>query len=316
MKLALNKKSAEALYELANKLPTSVDAITEETEKLLALYKSLEADLGIHREQFESLLLHAQKSIILLSSSISQAQIILYLTGDYILRYIGREDLEFGQIPSNQNASYVLSTKKDGIRPKRSPQETEDFTMHNFLENNGYINGNLFSFMRIIEDGKAILVRRKGSPTGYQKPDQYKYESSNSILYIVEEKNYSVENGLHSLVNAIVSQAENRIRNCLDVEVSEGLMGNECVGKINKLVLTFCIDLKGHEKHKDDSQVLISELQQLNIRNQSKLQTMDFVDVIKGKLLERFPDQKELTDRVSLRIVTYLGDIPNKSLCE
>lgn len=107
MKLALNKESADLLYYLADKLPESVNKITDDTDTLLNVYRSVEGDLGVHKEQFELMLLHAKKATLLALDSISQIQIVLNTTADYIMEYVNSDNQ-----PNSSEPQKTIWTKR------------------------------------------------------------------------------------------------------------------------------------------------------------------------------------------------------------
>ena len=299
MKLELNEESAYLLYGLADRLPSIFEQIMEDTEQLINIYRSVNGDLGVHTRNFEAMLLQIKKATLLASEPLSYLPNDLRKTADKIMDYINSDSLSD-------------TSPKEKPKPNTS-QQTEELTKK-LLSGAGYIDGNKYAFeKKQREDGKFVLLPRHGSNEGYQKPDKYKFNCAKSTLYIVEDKNYRIENGLHSLVDNMVKQAANRIDHCLNVIVPEGVMENKNEGYIEKLVITFSVDLKGHEFHKDESDVLIGELQNLRTRNKGYI-TLSFVDTVKKHLSEKCLNYQKFRDKVTLRVVTLLGDIPNKPL--
>lgn len=144
-----------------------------------------------------------------------------------------------------------------------------------------------------------MLYRAPGNQKGDQKPDSYKFDESKKTLFIIEAKNYKVENGIYNLVNNIFDQASRRIDNCMDVSVPQGLMGNTENGYIENMTITFAIDLDGHELHKNNSPVLIKELDDIPKKVYSKLRDQY------GNLTAK---------RVYLRIGTIINGRFNKPL--
>lgn len=109
-------------------------------------------------------------------------------------------------------------------------------------------------------NGIAFLEKHPGNQKGDQKPDKYKFVEKTNELFIVEDKNYGVEKNINSLVNNIAKQAIKRIDGCLGVKVPVGVLNNCAEGMVERISITFSIDLMGHYFHNDNTPVTIEEL--------------------------------------------------------
>ena len=87
-KLSLNQESVEVLYYLADKLPVTVESLNEATVKLLEIYNSLSDDLGVHRNDFQIMLLKTQKTLLLANDSFSYAELVLRNAAERIDEYL------------------------------------------------------------------------------------------------------------------------------------------------------------------------------------------------------------------------------------
>ena len=94
---------------------------------------------------------------------------------------------------------------------------------------------------------------------GSQKPDVLSLtDLSKGILHIMEAKNYSIEerNYINKLFNEIFEQSHKRITNSIGAYVAPSYSGLDKCYKIEKLVLDFCIDFKGHYKNESELESL------------------------------------------------------------
>ena len=89
-KLSLNQESVEICYYWADKLPVAVANISESTIKLLETYNSLANDLGIHRKDFQIMLLKTEKSMLLAAESLEIVENDLRFVARKIEDYINR----------------------------------------------------------------------------------------------------------------------------------------------------------------------------------------------------------------------------------
>ena len=216
------------------------------------------------------------------------------------------------------NLTQSQSGNSSSAHEKRTPTQTEEFT-RKLLEKKGYIDGNKFSFMKVSMNGQSVLCSRQGSPKGYQKPDKYKLDENSGTLYIVEDKNYSIENGISSVLDSMVNQAENRIRNCLNVTVPQGLMNNSNESYIKNLVISFSLDVHGHYFHKDGSPVLVSEFLKRERAGffkgkQTPRKYSGLSQKIQQRLLKRFSGDESKLDNVYIRVGLLFGNLTNKNL--
>ena len=56
MKLELTEEGAQALRDFADALPPVLDELSFDTEQLIGVYRSVSDDLGVHEENFNSML--------------------------------------------------------------------------------------------------------------------------------------------------------------------------------------------------------------------------------------------------------------------
>ena len=61
MTLSLNHKSAMALREFAEAMPQAIQNIRDDTDKLFSVYQSVEDKVGVHGEDFHSLIQTIEK---------------------------------------------------------------------------------------------------------------------------------------------------------------------------------------------------------------------------------------------------------------
>lgn len=181
---------------------------------------------------------------------------------------------------------------------KRTPQETENFT-EAILKETGYINGNKFPFHRVENNGIAFLEKHPGNQKGDQKPDKYRFVEKSKELFIVEDKNYGVEKNINSLVNNIAKQAIKRVDACLDALVPVGELNNSEEGKIERINITFSIDLKGHYFHDDNTPVTIEELNKIP-------------KYVRQKVISKIGEERY--SKVNIRFSTLFNSLTNKPL--
>lgn len=190
------------------------------------------------------------------------------------------------------------TTNSDDVIIKRTPKETEDYT-EAILADAGYINGNEFPFHRVENGEKSFLEKHPGNQKGDQKPDKYKFDSDKKVLFIVEDKNYGIEKNINSLVNNISNQAIKRIKSCLDTDVPAGVLNNKDDSHIDRITITFSVDLKGHYFHTDNTPVTVEELRSVP-------------QLVMKKVASKVG--KEKMSQVNLRFSTLLNSITNKPL--
>lgn len=56
MKISLNEKSAQALRDFAEAMPFAINNIVEETQNLIAVYKSVSDQVGPHEQDFDTMM--------------------------------------------------------------------------------------------------------------------------------------------------------------------------------------------------------------------------------------------------------------------
>lgn len=86
--LSLNQESVDVCNYLADKIPIAVANINADTAKLLNVYKSISDDLGIHSDDFETMLLRTQKAVLLADEAIISSEIALRYTASKIEDYL------------------------------------------------------------------------------------------------------------------------------------------------------------------------------------------------------------------------------------
>lgn len=94
MKLALNSHSVNALRELADAIPMTIDNLTGETEKLIAAYQSVSDELGVHRNEFQLMLMHTQKALVNSREALEVLPQMMHRTADKIEAYIAAEKIQ------------------------------------------------------------------------------------------------------------------------------------------------------------------------------------------------------------------------------
>lgn len=88
IKLTLTYEGAEALREFARALPVATENIQLSTEKLYAIYQSVAEDLGVHKQEFESLLSHIKKMQLNATYAIAMLVPNMNKTADRIDDYV------------------------------------------------------------------------------------------------------------------------------------------------------------------------------------------------------------------------------------
>lgn len=61
MILSLNHKSAMALREFAEAIPQAIQNISDDTDKLIGVYQSVQEKVGVHGDDFHNLLQSIEK---------------------------------------------------------------------------------------------------------------------------------------------------------------------------------------------------------------------------------------------------------------
>lgn len=62
MELKLDMESASALRDLADSLSTTMDEMEDDTEQLIAVFRSVSEELGVHGEDFSYMLENVTKT--------------------------------------------------------------------------------------------------------------------------------------------------------------------------------------------------------------------------------------------------------------
>lgn len=88
MKISLDMESANALYTLADQLPTAVNTIAEETIKLVQVYQSVSGSVGPHAEQFHQMLLSIRKAATEANDAIGALPAGMRSCADKIVAYV------------------------------------------------------------------------------------------------------------------------------------------------------------------------------------------------------------------------------------
>jgi hypothetical protein len=109
IKLTLTHEGAEALREFARSLPNAIENIESSTEKLSAEYKSMAESLGIHKQDFESLLACIKKAQSDATDAIAMLVPKMNSTADKIDDYIAYKassEVTLAETPGTGEASY------------------------------------------------------------------------------------------------------------------------------------------------------------------------------------------------------------------
>jgi len=81
--------TANALYSLADQLPAAMNAVAEETLKLVQVYQSVSDSVGPHAQQFQQMLLSIRKAATDANEAISSLPAGMRSCADKIVSYLG-----------------------------------------------------------------------------------------------------------------------------------------------------------------------------------------------------------------------------------
>ena len=260
------KEMNQVYYEPIS-ISSAADSLNEHSELSSRLIAKLS---GFHPEGKMSDFI--RKSIADLSSLSDSLE--LYLQTDL--------SINNGELPTHTLPSRNTSKKSWQITERDSEEMVRGL---------GYINGNEHPLARRTIDGINYLITSTGNIEGDQKPDKYRIDEQSGIIYIIEDKNYSIETkkGRYNLPNNMFKQLKDRIVFFLGTTVPASLIGSTSNLIINKISLTFNIDLSGHNGKEANSPVLIADLNKMYHSFLRKA-----TDYLKTN---------QLTDRVSIRII-------------
>lgn len=97
MKIALNLESAEALRSFAQAIPVAVENITTETDKLIQVYNSSAETLGVHSEDFQTMILLIKKAQTDAADAIKILPAMMESTATQIINYVTKKTATSGE---------------------------------------------------------------------------------------------------------------------------------------------------------------------------------------------------------------------------
>lgn len=163
MKLALNRESAVALRKLADSIPETISAITDNITALIRVYESVSEHLGSHRADFYLMLLHVQKAQALSINAIEILPQMMCNIADKIEAYL------------NLHNSFAPDTNS-----LSSAADVSDIPM---LKSSGEID---FNEDKKLLSGKEILEKFGVAPCGNGTDVFVKGEHFNQFQQIYE----------------------------------------------------------------------------------------------------------------------------------
>lgn len=261
------KEMNQVYYEPIS-IPSAADSLNEHSELSSRLIAKLS---GFHPEGKMSDFI--RKSIADLSSLSDSLK--LYLQTDL--------SINNGELPTHTLQNGNTGKNRSQITEEHSERIVSDLGL-------GYINGNKHPLAIRTIDEKKHLITSTGNKKGDQKPDKYRFDEQSGTIYIIEDKNYSIEtkNGRNNLPNNMFKQLKYRMV-LLGTAVSASFIGSTSNSIINKIYLTFNIDLSGHNGKEEKSPVLIADLN--NMYHSFMRKATDYLKT------------NQLEDRVFIRII-------------
>ena len=88
MKLALNAESSNALRTFAESMPFAIGNITQSTEKVCQVYRSVADSVGPHEQDFSNMLMNIKKAQEQAAEAVQSLPPMLKATADKIDAYI------------------------------------------------------------------------------------------------------------------------------------------------------------------------------------------------------------------------------------
>lgn len=90
MFLALNNKSVKTLMDFAEAMPIAIQDICDDTEELMRVYQRVSENVGVHGDDFHSMLLLIQKAQKDAAQAIEVLPHMLIETAVKIEKYVGK----------------------------------------------------------------------------------------------------------------------------------------------------------------------------------------------------------------------------------